>query len=116
MSSVYEAVDERMGRRVAVKVLAVPSCFTASSDLAYMARTQREARAIARLAHPNIVTIHDTGDQGRDHYIVMEYLDGITVRQWLDTNGPLPPSDVATILDQVADGLDAIHAAGIVHR
>ncbi|MDX1934111.1 MAG: serine/threonine-protein kinase [Capsulimonadales bacterium] len=116
MSSVYEATDERMRRRVAIKVMTTPPDLTESAEQAYLHRFRREARAAARLSHPNVVFVYDVGEEGDDHYLVMEYLDGLTLAQWLAENGPLLSPDAAVVLDQIAAGLDAIHAAGIVHR
>lgn len=115
MSMVYEAEDTRIGRRVALKVLSAPLSLPPEQRDAMIARLKREARAIARLSHPNIVTIFDIGEDGGQHFIVMEFLEGLTLRERL-SEGPLPLEDVSAILDQVASGLDAVHAAGIVHR
>jgi len=115
MSVVYEARDTRIGRRVAVKVVTVPQHLSAGQREALLARLRREARAIARLSHPNIVTIYDVGEEGNQHFLVMEYLDGQTLRRRLD-QGPLPPAEASRILDQIADALDAVHAEGVIHR
>ncbi len=115
MSLVYEALDNRIGRRVALKVLSVPHSLSPEMREAMIARLKREARAIARLSHPNIVTIYDIGEEAGQHYIVMEFLEGMTLRDRLD-QGAVSPQEVSSILDQVAGGLDAVHEAGIVHR
>lgn len=115
MSMVYEAEDTRIGRRVALKVLSAPLSLPPEQRDAMIARLKREARAIARLSHPNIVTIFDIGEDGGQHFIVMEFLEGLTLRERL-SEGPLPLEDVSAILDQVASAVDAVHAAGIVHR
>ena len=115
MSVVYEAMDDRFGRRVALKALAFP--LASSQDLrnATVARFKREARAVASLSHPNVVTIFDIGEERRQHYLVMEFLEGRTLKERLQ-EGPLPPTEAAHVLDQLAAGLDAVHAAGIIHR
>lgn len=115
MSVVHEAYDERMERRVALKVVTVPSHLSPTQRDEMVARLRREARAIARLSHPNVVGVYDVGEQNGAHYIVMEFLDGQTLRERLD-RGPLPPDEAARILDQVAGALDAVHAEGVVHR
>lgn len=115
MSVVYEASDDRMERRVALKVLTVPAHLAPIQHEEMIARLRREARAIARLSHPNVVHVYDVGEQGGAHYIVMEYLDGQTLRQRLDAE-PLTPEETSRVLTQVAAALDAAHAEGVVHR
>jgi len=115
MSTVYEGIDERMGRRVAVKVMASSPSSSEEERLAMRSRQLREARVIAALSHPNIVTIHDMGVEGDHPYLVMEYLDGKTLRARMNA-GPIPPAEASAILDQAASALDAVHSQGIVHR
>jgi len=115
MSMVYEAEDTRIGRRVALKVLSAPLSLTPEQRAAMIARLKREARAIARLSHPNIVTIFDIGEENGQHFIVMEFLEGQTLRERI-AEGPLALAETSAILDGVAAGLDAVHAAGIIHR
>ncbi len=115
MSLVYEATDDRIGRRVALKVLGLQMSASPEAQDARVARFKRESRAIARLSHPNIVSIYDIGEEEGRHFIVMEYLDGETLRERTQ-QGPIAPAEAAAILRQVASGLDAVHAAGIVHR
>ena len=115
MSVVYEAVDDRFGRRVALKALSLPLSLAPDQRLATVARLKREARAIATLSHPNVVTIFDIGEERGQHFLVMEFLEGETLRERLN-DGPLPPAEAAHILDQVASALDAVHEAGILHR
>lgn len=90
MSLVYEALDNRIGRRVALKVLSVPHSLSPEMREAMIARLKREARAIARLSHPNIVTIYDIGEEAGQHYIVMEFLEGMTLRDRLDQGAVSP--------------------------
>ena len=113
MGAVYRARDARLNRDVALKVLPEFS----ARDEASRARFEREARAIAALSHPNIVAIHDVGTADATTYLVMELLDGETLRARLDaTGGALPTQKALEIAAQIAQGLSAAHAKGIVHR
>jgi len=111
MGEVYRARDAKLGREVAIKVL--PSEVSSSGER--RARFEREARAASALNHPNIVTIHDCGSAGPNFYIVMERVDGRTLRDMLAA-GPLPVKRIVEIAAQLADGLAKAHAADIVHR
>jgi len=115
MSTVYEARDARTGRSVALKMLALPQSHTPEQQRDLIARFRREARAVARLSHPNIVVIHEVGERDGAHFLTMEYLPGPTLRERL-ASGPLSPAQAQPTLDQIAGALDAVHAAGIVHR
>ncbi|HKB71649.1 MAG TPA: protein kinase [Thermoanaerobaculia bacterium] len=110
MGEVYRARDTRLGREVAVKVLAAGTTDSAERTL----RFEREARAASALNHPNIVTIHDIGEEKGTTYIAMELVDGTTLRE--GAAGALPPKKILDIAVQIADGLAKAHAAGIVHR
>ena len=111
MGEVYRARDLRLGREVAVKVL--PDHLARDPDS--LARFEREARAVAALAHPNILDIHDFGNEGGIEYLVTELLQGETLRQRL-TGTPLPWRTAVEIGLAVADGLASAHSHGIVHR
>jgi serine/threonine-protein kinase len=112
MSNVYKATDLILERTVAVKVLAEHL----SDDERFVARFRREALAVAKLIHPNIVQVYDTGvDEGR-HYIVMEYVDGRSGAQILQRHGPVGPEIAAEIGVQSCAGLDYAHRRGIIHR
>jgi serine/threonine protein kinase len=112
MSNVYRATDLILERTVAVKVLAEHL----SDDERFVARFRREALAVAKLIHPNIVQVYDTGvDRGR-HYIVMEYVDGRSGAQILQRSGPVEPEVAAEIGIQACAGLDYAHRRGIIHR
>ena len=112
MGVVYRGYDPTLDRPVAIKILA--------SHLAreekFVERFMREARAAARLKHPHIVTIYDVGEANGQYYFVMEYLEGRTLNQALHEQDQLPTDDILSILSQLADGLDAAHAHGLVHR
>lgn len=111
MGEVYRARDTRLGRDVALKVVAPELAASAES----VRRFEREARALAALAHPNVVPVFDVGVEGTAHYVVTELVEGETLRQKLEA-GPLPPAEVIQIGTQVAAGLAAAHAKGLVHR
>ena len=111
MGEVYRARDGKLGRDVAVKVL--PAALSRDADA--LSRFEREARAVAALNHPNILSIYDFGRDGDASYAVMELLEGATLRQRLDS-GALPPRKAIDIALQIARGLAAAHAKGIVHR
>jgi hypothetical protein len=112
MGEVYRAHDARLGRDVAIKVL--PAAM--ASDAAALARFEREARAVAALNHPAIVALHDIGTEDGVAYVVIELLEGETLRERLDRDGSIPPRRALAIAAQVAQGLGAAHARGIVHR
>jgi serine/threonine protein kinase len=112
MSNVYKATDRILERTVAVKILAEHL----SDDERFVARFRREALAVAKLIHPNIVQVYDTGiDEGR-HYIVMEYVEGRSGAQILQRHGPVEPETAAEIGIQACAGLDYAHRRGIIHR
>jgi len=113
MGAVYEARDLRLGREVAVKVM-MGGQFGREAALR---RFRREARAVARLNHPNIVALHDFGElEGGGAYLVMERIHGASLRAELKRVGVFKPADAAEWLDQVLDGLTAAHEHGVVHR
>ena len=114
MSTVHLAFDERLERHVAVKLLAEHL----ASDPAFVNRFQREALAAARLIHPNIVQVFDSGlDEARDqHYIVMEYIDGHSCAELLRERGWLPVEEALPIVLGSCAGLDYAHRKGVVHR
>ena len=112
MSSVFRATDTILERTVAVKVLAEHL----SDDERFVARFRREALAVAKLVHPNIVQVYDTGiDTGR-HYIVMEYVRGRSGAQLLQAQGKLDPEIAVEIGVQACAGLEYAHRHGIIHR
>src|SRR5581483_1437923 len=111
MGAVYKARQPSLDRLVAVKVLPRE----AGQDPAFAERFGREARALARLGHPNIVAVHDVGKAGDFYYFVMEYVDGPNLRQVL-RDGQLAPEQALRVVPQVCDALQYAHEEGIVHR
>ncbi|HKD19807.1 MAG TPA: protein kinase [Thermoanaerobaculia bacterium] len=111
MGEVYRARDARLNREVAIKVL--PE--RVAADAGAMSRFEREAKAVAALSHPNILSIFDFGSENGVAYAVMELLDGQTLGEVLES-GQLPPRRAASIAREIAEGLAAAHAKGIVHR
>ena len=112
MAEVWEAEDEILGRRVAVKILHAHL----AADESFLARFRREAIAAARLAHPNVVATFDTGVDDGVAYIIMELVDGHTLRQELAERGALTPVRAIHVASQVADALDYAHRSGVIHR
>jgi len=111
MGEVYRAIDSRLGRAVAIKVIRAEGGI--SQDRLH--RFEREARAAAAISHPNVCAVHDIGTHEGLPFVVMELLEGKSLRQLL-TNGPLPLSEALGFGQQAAEGLIAAHARGIVHR
>jgi serine/threonine protein kinase/tetratricopeptide (TPR) repeat protein len=111
MGVVYEAEDTRLGRRVAVKFLPPEM----AQDTQLIERFQREARAASALNHPNICTIHSIEQHERQHFLVMELLEGQTLAQ-LKGRQPFPMDRLLPMAIQIADALESAHAKGIVHR
>lgn len=112
MAEVYAATDERLGRPVAVKLMLPQLAHRDDIRL----RFEAEARAAARLSHPNVVGVYDTGEDGGIPYIVMERLPGETLADRLRTGAPLDQAWVARVAGDVLGALDAAHGAGIIHR
>jgi serine/threonine protein kinase len=111
MGEVYRALDTRLGRKVALKVL--PKEFLSNQE--GIARFALEARSASALNHPNIVTIFEVGQAGSSPYLAMELIDGWTLRHLIDS-GPLPVKKALELSTQIAGGLAKAHQAGIVHR
>jgi predicted Ser/Thr protein kinase len=112
MSSVYRARDQLLERYVALKILHPHY----SEDEEYVERFRREARAVARLSHPHIVTVIDRGEDEGRQYIVFEYVDGENLKQLIERTGPLPTRRAIELAVSVADALAFAHENGIVHR
>lgn len=112
MATVYLATDIRLTRTVAVKVMHIGL----GDDAEFARKFDREARSAARLSHPNVVSVFDQGhDDGRP-YIVMEYVEGRTLRDLLNHEAPLPPEQALDLVEPVIAALAAAHEAGLVHR
>lgn len=116
MSEVFAAEDTTLGRQVAVKMLRTEM----ARDINFRERFYREAQNSGKLNHPNIVAVYDTGETEMDGmtipYIVMERVNGATLRDIIREDGPLPSQEAAEILKPVAEALQASHEAGIIHR
>jgi serine/threonine-protein kinase len=116
MSTVYAAVDERLDRLVAVKVMSS----ALSADPAFSDRFAREARAAARLTHLNVVSVYDQGCEvapdGHHVFLVMEMVEGRTLREFIRERGRLTPAEAISIMEPVLSALSAAHRAGLVHR
>ncbi|MFB7309291.1 Stk1 family PASTA domain-containing Ser/Thr kinase [Streptomyces sp. NPDC056192] len=112
MATVYRAMDTRLDRVLALKVMH-PALAT---DASFVERFIREAKSVARLAHPNVVAVFDQGAQGAYVYLAMEYVAGCTLRDVLRERGALQPRAALDILEPVLAALGAAHRAGFVHR
>jgi serine/threonine-protein kinase len=112
MSSVYKARDRLLERSVALKILHEHH----SADEEFVERFRREARAVAQLSHPNIVTVIDRGEDGGKQFIVFEYVDGQNLKELVEETGPLPAGRAIELALQVARGLAFAHQHGLVHR
>ena len=111
MALVYKAQDLSLGRMVAVKVLRE----SLTSDGDFLVRFQNEARAVANLAHPNIVTVHDFGRDGTRYYIVMEYIEGENLKSLIRAHAPFPLEQAIDLTIQTCAGVGYAHRAGLVH-
>ena len=112
MANVYLAKDTILDREVAVKVLRGDL----STDEKFIRRFQREALSVSNLSHPNIVEVYDVGEEDGQYYIVMEYIEGKTLKQLLNKRGALTLPEVIDIMTQLTDGLAHAHEAYIIHR
>ena len=112
MANVYLANDTILDRKVAVKVLRGDL----SSDDKFIRRFQREALSVSNLSHPNVVEVYDVGEEDGSHYIVMEYIEGKTLKQLLKKRESLTLTEVIDIMTQLTDGIAHAHASYIIHR
>ncbi|HEX7428647.1 MAG TPA: protein kinase, partial [Mycobacterium sp.] len=112
MSGVYRGLDLRLDRPVALKIM--DSRYAGDSQ--FLTRFQREARAVAKLKDPGLVAVYDQGIDGQYPFLVMELIEGGTLRELLVERGPMPPHAVAAVLGPVLGGLAVAHREGLVHR
>lgn len=112
MADVYNAMDNRLGRQVAIKVLKEEY----SSDKNFVLKFRAEAQSAAGLSHPNIVNVYDVGEDEGLHYIVMELVEGITLKKFVERKGKLELKEAVGIAIQIAQGMEAAHANHIIHR
>lgn len=116
MGAVWVAVDERLGRTIALKELLLPAGVNETETERARQRALREGRIAARIRHPNAITVYDVVDEAGRPVLIMEYLPSRSLAEVLTERGPLPPAEAARIGSQVASALAAAHDAGIVHR
>ena len=112
MSDVYKAKDHKLNRLVAIKVLKEEF----GTDETFVSKFKMEAQAAAGLSHPNIVNVYDVMDEENIHYIVMELVEGITLKSYIATKKKLNVKETLGISIQVAQGIAAAHKRGIIHR
>ena len=112
MSDVYKAIDNLLGRNVAVKVLKNEY----SEDMNFLTKFRTEAQAAAGLENPNIVNIYDVGNENKMHYIVMEYVEGITLKTYIEKKEKLGYKEAISIAIQTCNGIRAAHNKNIIHR
>jgi serine/threonine-protein kinase len=114
MGVVYKARDPLIDRTVAIKTVDLD--LSSDRTEAFERRFYREAKSAGQLNHPNIVTIHDVGRSGGSAYIAMEFLEGKSLREIIDSGVVLAPEKIAEIVAQVADGLACAHKNHVIHR
>ncbi|MCY8521309.1 Stk1 family PASTA domain-containing Ser/Thr kinase, partial [Bacillus atrophaeus] len=112
MANVYLAEDIILEREVAIKVLR----FDFANDNEFIRRFRREAQSASSLDHPNIVSIYDVGEEEDIYYIVMEYVEGMTLKEYITANGPLHPKEALRIMEQIVSAIAHAHHNHIVHR
>ncbi|HLT39012.1 MAG TPA: serine/threonine-protein kinase, partial [Enhygromyxa sp.] len=112
MGRVYAAYDEQLDRKIAVKLIRASSLDSAE----VVERTLREARALARVSHPNVVHVYEVGEIEDQLFVAMEFLAGPTLRAWLDQRRNRDWNEALAVLRQAGEGLAAAHAEGIIHR
>lgn len=112
MADVYKAKDHKLNRLVAVKVMKAEF----SEDTSFIAKFRKEAQAAAGLAHPNVVSVYDVGEDNGIYYIVMELIQGITLKDYITRKGKLTVREATSIAIQVSLGLEAAHKSDVIHR
>ncbi|HMJ15339.1 MAG TPA: serine/threonine-protein kinase, partial [Polyangiaceae bacterium] len=111
MGAVYEAVHVQLGRRVAVKIV-----HSRPHDSDGLARFMREAKAAAQVRHPNVVSVFHVGQEGDTHYLVMDFLEGLNLAQYLGERAPLSLEQIVDVFVPIASAISAAHDVGVVHR
>ena len=112
MADVYKAEDRKLNRLVAIKVMKAEF----REDTGFVAKFQKEAQAAAKLSHPNVVNVYDVGEDRGLYFIVMELVEGITLKNYIAKKGKLSVKEATSIAIQVSLGLEAAHNVGIIHR
>ena len=112
MADVYRAMDSKLNRYVAIKVLKREY----REDEQFVTKFRQEARSVAGLSHPNVVGVYDVGNDGDIQFIVLELVEGISLKKYIEKKGHLPYKEALSIAIQVANGMEAAHAHHIVHR
>ena len=112
MADVYKALCHKLNRYVAIKILKQEF----SSDDSFVEKFRAEAQSAAGLSHPNIVNVYDVGEENGIYYIVMELIEGITLKNFIERKGRLDIREATGIAIQIAQGLEAAHANNIIHR
>lgn len=112
MAVVFKALDHKLNRTVAVKVLRE----TFSSDQQFLSRFNREAQSAASLSHPNIVSVYDVGEDGNFHYIVMEYIEGVSLKDYITSTSPLPVNQAVEFAIKISNAIGYAHSKGLIHR
>lgn len=112
MSDVYKAKCHKLNRFVAIKVMKSEY----SEDRTFVSKFRAEAQSVAGFTHPNVVNVYDVGDENGIYYIVMELVEGVTLKKYVEKRGRIPFKEVVSIAIQIANGLDAAHKHNIVHR
>ena len=115
MGLVYDGLDPKLGRRVAIKTI-LTSTLDEATAKHYAMRFLREVRAVARLNHPNIVQVYDYGTEGGLAYIVMEYIDGRELKDCFPAKQPFELEAILRMMGELLDALDFAHEAGVIHR
>ena len=116
MGVVYEGFDPTLGRRVAVKTILKGATLDEETERAYSARFVKEAKAVGRLNHPNIVQVHDFGEENEIAYLVMEFIQGRELRSFFVARERFEPAESVRIMGELLDALEFAHEAGVVHR
>ncbi len=116
MGIVYEGLDTRLNRQVAIKTIIKSALADSEQAADYSARFMREAQAVAKLNHANIVTVYDFGEEGDVAYFVMEFIQGNELKQFIDSGVRFPLSKSLNMMIKLLDALDYAHSQGIVHR